>query len=465
MRRAPIILSAFALGFLYFSQSSLAQVDYELRAQTKDRVRAVFGNAKLGSFGAPAINDRGAVAFASTIFGQNVEARSNGSVLYQRSKRKRPDVLVQTGASLSNTFIGPVPDGSVGVSGSARAFRIGRDVALNRKNQTAWISEMLYATRNIESGDVTQASSVGSYGLSTKFGNSFRTLEANGFTNFLESLLRTTLSLNQEGNIAYNAIFEITPDKDLAGIAYQGYTARKQDLSFNFSLVATVESPVIGLPYFTTFDSFSDAIIAKNNKIFVVADISDDGDEFDGIWQGNNPNLQPIVVKDTAAPGGGTFASFDGKIGASRKGTTVAFIANVTGGDPRSVFRSGVTGKDIIKIVSAGDIAPTNDLVGALGRFSELELAAVNDRGQIAVLGGVPGSRRGVRSGIWITDRGGNNLEFVVVEGQDLLVDGETKRITRIAFNPVAGFNNKGEVAFTASFSDRTSAVFVASVK
>lgn len=506
MRRTPIFLPAIALVVASFCHAASAQVKYELRAKTKDRVQVVFGNAKLGSFGAPGINDRGAISFAAVIFGQNSSATSNGGVFYQRNKRKTPENLLQTGAGLdtpyvilfpprppstepesfefNSSFSGVVPEGSRYISGSTRAFRIGRDTAINKKNQTAFTAEIIYAYRTVsepdkDTGVVTFGEPVeankSSYGLSSPFQRGFATFEAVGFKDFNEGVLKETVSLNREGNVGFNAVFDITSTKTLAGIAYDGYriTGKKTlpdgavvpILEFTGSLVATVESPVIGLPYFTIFSSFTNAIIADKNKLFIVADISDEGDEFDGIWQGNNPNLQPIVVKDTSAPGGGTFASFDEKIGASRKGTTVAFIANVTGGDPRSVFRAGVTGKDVIKVVSLGDRAPTNDDIGALGNFTELELAAVNNRGQIAVLAGIAGSRRGTRSGIWVSDRAGDNLQVVVVEGQDLDVDGDTKRITRIAFNPVSGFNIKGEVAFTASFSDRTSAVFVASVK
>ncbi|MGC1481630.1 MAG: choice-of-anchor tandem repeat NxxGxxAF-containing protein [Chthoniobacterales bacterium] len=467
-----LIVSALALNL--YSPAVFADVQYDVRVETRDRVRGgVFGNVKLGSFGAPGINDQGAVAFAAVVFGQNVGALNNGSVIYQRTKRKSPEMILQTGERLSSSFRSTIPDNSRYVPGSSRAFRIGRDVALNRKNQAAFTSEMIYATQTVSKPDKDDIITFGdpvdrnysSYGLGSKRGKNFVVEQTFAFESFTENRLKTTLSLNRQGSVGVRALYKIG-DKRLEGIAYSGYRLRQGFPDYDGSLISTVESPVIGLPYFTVFSSFSDPIVSDKNKLFVVADISDDGDEFDGIWQGNNPNLQPIVVKDTSAPGGGTFASFDGSIGASRKGTTVAFIADVVGARTnRAVYRAGVTGKAVTLVVALGDNAPSNSNVGDLGRFAELELTAVNNRGEVAVLGGVPGSRRGTRSGIWISNRAGDDLRLVVVEGQDLFVDGKVKRITRIAFNPVAGFNNKSEVAFTASFSDRTSAVVVASVK
>jgi hypothetical protein len=50
------------------------------------------------------------------------------------------------------------------------------------------------------------------------------------------------------------------------------------------------------------------------------------------------------------------------------------------------------------------------------------------------------------------------------MEGQKLAAGTQEKTITKLAFNPVSGINKKGQVAFTASFSDRTSAVIIATL-
>ncbi len=108
-------------------------------------------------------------------------------------------------------------------------------------------------------------------------------------------------------------------------------------------------------------------------------------------------------------------------------------------------------------IAAVGDKAPGTD-----GNFLDFELAAVNNRGSVAILGSVTGGTTGTGlSAIWVSDPAGKNLKLVVVSGQNMQIGNKTKKVTRIAFNPVAAINKKGQVAFTASFTDKTSAVIV----
>jgi hypothetical protein len=233
--------------------------------------------------------------------------------------------------------------------------------------------------------------------------------------------------------------------------------------SSSISTVATVETNVLGLPYFATYQHFSDAIIANGNRTFVTAQISEGNDDFVGIWQGNSPDLQPVVVKTHTSPDGGKFSSFGEKAGPSRSGRFCAFVASTTKGTS-GVFRSTVVNTwtspkstEKVLIAKVGDTAPTNDKAGKLGSFSSFSLAASSDLGQVALIGTVDG-----KDGIWLSDANGNNLKLVVIEGQPLTIGSTDKTVTKIAFNPVSGINRKGLVAFTASFSDRTSAVIIA---
>lgn len=452
-------LVALALVATPFAESS-AQVSLDIRAQTGDKVKATGSGSKQGSFGAPSINDGGDVGYACVIFGNNISAFNSNAVVYRRSGNKKPIMALQAGQTVANGFMPNPPNGQINLSGSASFLRIGRDVALNGRNQIAFTGELIFFRASVDDegkqGD-PQSQTTASYGSLTLVKKAFQNYPLISYVSFFEDILRRPVSINKTGAIGYNAAFLIAT-KSIPGIAYAGAKYNKsRGFIPSSSIVATTESTVIGLPYFTIFQSFSQAVIADGNRLFIVADISDDGDEFDGIWQGNNPNIEPVAVKETNAPGGGKFSSFDGTIGPSRNGKNVAFIAAVTGGSGSGVFRSTVDGKSVVRIASIGDNAP-----GTSGSFSAFELAASNNSGSVAFIGTVPGAESGTRSGIWLTDGKSGETRLMILEQETILVDGTSKRITRLAFNPISGLNNRGQIAVTASFSDRTSAVIVA---
>ncbi len=470
--RACVLAALFSAICL---QNGFSDPEFKLMGQTNDRVKSFKGGARLGSFGAPSLNDKGAVAFACILAGTRISAFTSNSLILKRSAKKPPKVAIQAGFSVDDSFL-PVQDAGPNVfsaPGSGQIFRMSRTVALNNKDQIGFAGELLYLIQTDtvnDMGVVTdstfQADNRSVYGTAIPIGsNRFQTFGLVTYDAFFEEILQRTLSINKEGSVAFNGTIILTPTKQVPGFSYSG-VRQKNDGSYTFDgkVIATVESNVIGLPFFTVFTRFSDAIIADQNKAFVVADISDDGSEFDGIWQGNNPDVQPVVVKNSKAPSGGTFESFDGKIGPSRNAKLVAFVATLSDTDAnRGVFRSGVTGDNLIRIAGAGDKAPGNTASGNLGNFTDFELAAVSNQGYVAVLGNVENANgTGERTGIWLSDEDGQNLELIVVEGQEILVGKDLKKITKIAFNPVSGLNKRGQVAFTASFTDRTSAVFVA---
>ena len=52
----------------------------------------------------------------------------------------------------------------------------------------------------------------------------------------------------------------------------------------------------------------------------------------------------------------------------------------------------------------------------------------------------------------------------VIAPGDIVNIDGKDKKVIDIRFNPTRALNSSGVVAFTASFDDRTSGVFKASL-
>jgi hypothetical protein len=437
---------------------------FDIRAQTGDHIKAVVYLADVGyttskqvyqgSFGAPSVNDKGNVAYACILAGKGITAFRSNSVV-SRLKGKKPAVVcVQSGyPNIVSDGFGYPPINTFLYPGSVYFYRIGRDVAINKKNRIAFTAQSLYTIYTVNDKGVrhytdTDTATYGVLSPTSKKAKHFNPIPVSTYINFFDGILTKTVSLNAQSSIAYNANFFITTTKAVEGFAFSSPT--------DGGVIATIESNVIGLPYFATFQSFTDAIIADNNIGFVTAQISDGNEDFDGIWQGNNPDLQPVAVKTDNAPGGGTFTAFGDKAGPSRNGKYCAFIASTSAG-ATGVYRCDLDGSNKIKIAAVGDAAPENGASGKLGTFNSFTLAASSDGGQVALLGGVNGS-----DGIWLSDAKGNNLKLVVIEGQTLKVGSVEKTIKKITFNPVSGINRSGQIAFTASFTDRTSAVIIA---
>lgn len=498
-----LLAASLTLPGVIFAQT------YTLRAETRDNVTALTGRAKQGSFGAPAINDNGEVAYTCVLSGNGVGGTTSYGIIFKgKSKNATPKLILQSGIprgqgttsqlavfTLSNSFLLDPDDSKVyPVNGSGYMFRLSKDVALNNSKVVAFAGETVWVQQTDtfnDAGEVESSDTVdrrtASYGAvlagagyytnprGIEYGNAEKkTVQVNGvdrtvyepydlsgelknialnsYVSYFSDILRKTVSINTQNATVYNASFIITPEESFPGFAWSSPSGEL--------IVATTASNAIGLPFFTTFQSFTDAVIADKNRCFVVADLSDAGDEFDGIWQGNNSNLQPVTVRGRPSPAGGQYASFDGIIGPSRSGNLVSFIADVTDGrESRGVFRTNLKGEDGRLIAAVGDSAPGTD-----EEFQNFELAGVSNRGHVVFVGVVPPEANGSRSrlGIWITDPKGSDLKLIALEGGNLPVGKKTKQITRLTFNPISGINKKGEVAFTASFTDRTSAVFIA---
>jgi hypothetical protein len=96
---------------------------------------------------------------------------------------------------------------------------------------------------------------------------------------------------------------------------------------------------------------------------------------------------------------------------------------------------------------------------GSSERLSSFQSPGVNKKGQLAFL--ATSSSTG-KTGIYAWN--GSGLVKVVMPGDVVTIDGKDKSIIDIRFNPVRGINSNGVIVFTASFDDRTSGVFKASL-
>jgi hypothetical protein len=482
---SPRRLSGFSLLVLagvLFAGNSFSAVKYDLRASTGDKVNSYTGKARQGSFGAPAINSKGSIAYPCILSGNTVSAFTNTAIIFRKKGKKKAQVAVQSGVTLDGSFLPFYTQANTfGYPGSQIIYSIGRTIGINEKNRVGFVAEVLneVETFNYSNGAFTgtgfHEDDRTDYGVVFPISGGFQNVCVSKYDGYEADVLDRTLSISSNGAVPRNSVFQITPTRSVPGFAYSLPTVLDSTIGYlgsptatvtypyylsESAIVATTESRVIGLPYDTTYANFSDAIIADHNRIFVVANLTETGKAFDGIWQGTNPNLQPVVVLDRDAPDGGTFQSFDGKVGPNRKGSAAAFIANVTGGTVnRAVYRADRDGGNLKTIVAQGANAP-----GTSDNFQSLELAAVNNKGSVAILATTSGtnSTGDNLEGVWVTDPAGNNLKLIVIVGQSLQVGKVQKRVTHIEFNPVSGISSKGQLAFTASFSDRTSGVFIA---
>jgi hypothetical protein len=205
----------------------------------------------------------------------------------------------------------------------------------------------------------------------------------------------------------------------------------------------------------------------------------------DSVADSNNQGLifddagarRVIVREGQFAPGGGStdeFERFDlGKLALNDKGQ-VAFSAFARGSNVNTTTRTGIWIEDspgqLRAIARGGALAPGGDRF----RIDREQPFALNDFGQVAFASSLLENKG---SGIWATDRDGI-LKLIVRTGTQIEVKpGDFRTVSSISFlhqlfsdsgtglqdGLMTAFNNRGEIAFQASFADGTSGVFVSS--
>ncbi len=201
---------------------------------------------------------------------------------------------------------------------------------------------------------------------------SFSAFPLQSYPSFFDDIFTKTVSIDAQNATAFT-------DESGSWFAFQSPNDGAE--------IANTQTTVVGLPYFTTYGSFTDAVISFKNHTYVTAtianDISNASTDYDGIWQGNNPDLQPVAIISNAAPDGknSTFSSFAAKAGPSRNGKLVAFMATTSLGT-NGVFRANSDGTGKILVTKVGATAPTTSAVGNLGSFSSFTLVGCNDAGR-----------------------------------------------------------------------------------
>jgi hypothetical protein len=254
------------------------------------------------------------------------------------------------------------------------------------------------------------------------------------------------------------------------------------DVSGGLSLVAREGSQAPGLPSGVKFDTLFDTGAINNaGQIAFVAGLSNQSSMYkqDSIWLYNAGSVTPLLVRGEHPPGtpaGVTYElfGFSPALNEARQVLTGVLLAGsgVDASNELAVYLSDAAGNEKL-ILRSGDQAP--DVPPGVVFYATLESGLLegmlNDRGQVAIGQYLAGA--GVDStndfGIWATDSTGA-LQLIAREGDQLEVaPGDFRTISELDRTDhtansngwPSAFNNVGQVAFWARFTDGSQGVFV----
>lgn len=282
--------------------------------------------------------------------------------------------------------------------------------------------------------------------------------------------------VNSLGHVAFNGAFE-DPDELLP--ESQGIFL---SMNGNVTPVVRAGDPVPGAPPGAEFVWFHDRAPSVNNNgqvaFFGQWFSETDGDI--GVWAGGANDLRFVAAPDSPAPGmpaGVTFSSIQNAF----------FVAPPISAQGATTFRASLQGPGINNdnrnsiwsegfgslglVAQEGQPAPGAD-AGFV--FDSFGFPSINGNGQVTFMADVrdPSGATMRHWGLWAHDINGI-LRLVAHVGMEIeLAEGDIRTIrSLIVAGPSGGedglmrsFNDRGELAFTATFTDNTSAVLVAIV-
>lgn len=242
------------------------------------------------------------------------------------------------------------------------------------------------------------------------------------------------------------------------------------------SPIAVVRATASGVEILATAGEAAPGVEGATLQGISLHDASDSGvlvntalsDGRSGLWVLGGEGLEPRVITGEtfigAAPGEKIGSFFYG--GAINSRGVVSAFGRIDS-EPPSTLDTGVWLSDSAGarlIAREGDPAPGTD--GVFNRFIRSE-PILNSRGQVAFLGAVSGES--LFSGLWATAPDGE-LVLVVKSGDEIEVSpGDTRTISLLRLPTQTGgedgrpspFNDIGQLVFTATFTDGSSAVIL----
>jgi hypothetical protein len=287
--------------------------------------------------------------------------------------------------------------------------------------------------------------------------------------------------VNGSGRTVLRASLQI----GVAGVTLENSQGVWTDASGTLSLIARGGGPAAGAPAGAVFHTFPTLSPAINNagEIAFAATLGTgvggvDVDNDAGIWAHRDGALQLIAREGSPAPGLPSGVKF-GSLWASPilNGTGhTAFSASlagdgVTAANSRTIFSEGRGA--LQPVARTGSQAPGTPDGAAFGDFVANGLA-LNGRGQAAFMGllKIEGAVTAANDrGLWAQDPAGM-LQLIAREGDPLEVaPGDVRTIATLIYlaetgnedGRASGFNDLGQLAFRATFTDGSSGVFVSS--
>ncbi len=392
-----------------------------------------------GSFGDPSINKRGDVAFFASVSGRRINSRNNTTIVLKTRGKFR--LIAQENV--------PQRIRRVGIYNAAA---LGRKPIVNDSRRVGWFS----AGGDALDPNITVASTDDSLNVATPRGRStqFATL-----TNFSANTI--AFDFNRKKKFSINAIDSSAPTSPLSVVRIAGVSG---------DAIASVGEIPPGLPVDTIYDDFGEPTIADNNNLFFMADISDLGSDFDGIWYGGNdaPIALATIFQNAptriGVPGTQPFQSFDGKPGVGNSGDLVAFAATVNGN--QGIYQASVSSgqASFVFDTSSSFVSASGLFVNGLNSFLP---PAINDDGDIAFLvagsafAGAPSFNTTRTNNRLIYIPAGGTPQLIIGVGQSLTIEGESRTVTDVRFGSEAGMNESGQIIFEASFTNQKSGIYI----
>jgi hypothetical protein len=418
------------------------------------------------------INDAGQTAFGAEITGPGVNFTNSEGIW-----SSGPDGSAPVARSGEQAVGAPA-----GVVYEFDSERSTRQFCFNDAGQVAFQSHLYdsgagfyigYGIGAKRDGGLELVARKGNHAPGTPDGVNFSDLSFPGFT------------LNNRGQTAFPGILTGS------GVDETNNTGIWSEGSGSLALVAREGSQAPGMPDGAVFNSvvFSAPELNNAGQTAFASQVTGGGVDAtnnNGIWLSTAGNLSLAVREGAQAPGTPSGVNFGNSTSwlALNDAGQIAFLAGLSGAGVSSInslgLWSGAPGS-LALVARTGDHAPgTGDGVVFRSLISpitgDLDLM-LNAAGQTALVGQLAGS--GINSsnliGIWATDshgalqliaRAGDQLEvapgdFRTIGGLVLPFTDSQSRSTGNADGRPSAFNNRGQLAFRATFTDGTSGIFV----
>ena len=397
-------------------------------------------SATYGSFNAPVLNDAGQTAFGGVLaLGGGVTSSNDHGIWSEGSG--------SLGLVAREGHLAP---------GTASATYAGFGApVLNDSGETAFRGTLTGSTNisGIWSG------AAGSLALVARAGDAAPGVTGAVYSDFTDPLI------NDSGQTAFRGVLalggSVTSSND-HGIWSEG--------SGSLALVAREGSLAPGTAS-ATYAGFGTPVLNDSGETAFRGTLTG-STNISGIWSGGAGSLALVARAGDAAPGatGAFYSSFtDPLINDSGDTLFSAFLtgAGVDSTNDRGIWLEG-TGS-LALVVREGDIAPG----AGSAEYRFFGTTVLNDGGQTAFFGALTGS--GVtasnNTGIWAQNSAGV-LELIAREGDLLEVaPGDNRTVSSLSFfgntgngdGRASGFNNSGELAFLAGFTDGSRGIFLSS--